>query len=165
MSGKEMEISNEVIRGAPVEPLVRRLIEELGTERGTLVTYEQMERVTGLRRRTARFGRVKAKWIKRIQSVGVNVVVRNQPNIGYEILDHTEAVLAVNTKLRRNNKNSIAIGVMANGIDPDKIDGKVAQEAAVRLKATAAMLAMQAAEALASTRLLGGAIKKKDSAQ
>lgn len=59
-------MSRMFLGGVPTGPEVDRLIKEIEARAGVEVTYEQVERITGVRQRENRFRSVTAAWRKRM---------------------------------------------------------------------------------------------------
>lgn len=101
---------------------LKKLIEATESlPRGTLVTYEDMEKITGLFRDERPFKLIIRKWKRKIKDLrGVEVLPSVPPGVGYRFLGVDEQLVVQPAKLKKHAVNKINKAAACIGSIPDE---------------------------------------------
>jgi hypothetical protein len=117
-----MTSSNIFGAGVPTEPDVKRMIDKFGVPKeGTLIRYEQIEKVIGIEKATHRFRTVIHAWRKRMHA-DHNVVFIAVENQGLKAADPSERVTAASGKVRMGFRCIRRGSVIARTTDVVRLD-------------------------------------------
>lgn len=105
--------------GRSTAPDVTKLIESVGTPtRGSVVTYEQIEAILGMDRRSSRFRTVVSSWRRRVlRETGVNATC--EMNVGFRFQDAASQAMVVGHGLRKGMRTIFRAAVVSDHVKPE----------------------------------------------
>ncbi len=115
--------------GIPTEPDVNRLVEVFGTPiQGTVISYQEIEKIIQAKRGDNRFRSVTSAWRRRLFRTH-NLLIGTRPNIGFVCLDNSARVVFSSTKNKSGMRfirraGTVAGLTEAEGLTPELLKAR-----------------------------------------
>jgi hypothetical protein len=110
--------------GVPTDPDIRRIRQEHPDHTltpGTLIRYEDVERLIQTGRDTARFRTVTDKWRRQVEDETGSVVIGTEPGLGFKVLTEAEKLNLGYDKLRSAARSARRSYVVAGRVSVSQL--------------------------------------------